>query len=137
MGLLSHSTEVLYHPARGTITIEAKSEGMGSHNKFHIPNDFGIMTRMSNTENDYPWKDSQGNITTVEMNSLQPINGVLRNSGIITISLESEYYKTYESGYIDLLNVHSVYLHCPKLIHFNSIGVRGENTIIKRCPVSS
>ena len=25
--------EVLYHPARGTITIEAKSEGMGSHNE--------------------------------------------------------------------------------------------------------
>ena len=24
--------EVLYDPARGTITIEAKSEGMGSHN---------------------------------------------------------------------------------------------------------
>ena len=26
--------EVIYHPARGTITIEAKSEGMDSHNKF-------------------------------------------------------------------------------------------------------
>ena len=31
--------EVFYYPARGTITIEAKSEGMGSHNKFHIPSD--------------------------------------------------------------------------------------------------
>ena len=81
--------EVLYHPARGTITIEAKSEGMGSHNKFYIPSGFGIMTWMSSTGSDYPWKDSQGNIATVEMNNLQSINGVLRNSDMITINLES------------------------------------------------
>ena len=68
--------EVLYHPARGSITIEAKSEGMGSHNKFYIPSDFGIMTWMSSTGNDYPWKDSQGNITTVEINNIQSIHGV-------------------------------------------------------------
>ena len=35
------------------------------------------------------------------------------------------------------MNVHNVYLHCPNLGHFNSIGVRGENTIIKKVPVSS
>ena len=68
---------------------------------------------MSSTENDYPWKDSQGNITTVEINNLQSINGVLRNSGMITVNLESEHHRTYESGFIDSLNVHSVYLHCP------------------------
>ena len=28
--------EVLYHLARGTITIETKSEGMDSHSKFYI-----------------------------------------------------------------------------------------------------
>ena len=32
--------EVLYHPARGTITIEAKPEGMDFHNKFYIPSGF-------------------------------------------------------------------------------------------------
>ena len=53
------------------------------------------------------------------------------------VSLETEYYRSYESGFIDLLNVHNVYLHCPDLGHFNSIGVRGENTIIKKVPVSS
>ena len=51
---------------------------------------------------------------------------------MMTINLESEYYRSYESGFIDLLNVHNVYLHCPNLGHFNSIGVRGESTIIKR-----
>ena len=57
--------EVLYQLARGTITIEAKSEGMGSHNKFYIPSGFGIMSWVSSTDDDYPWRDRQGNITTV------------------------------------------------------------------------
>ena len=69
---------VLNHTARGTITIEAKSEGLGSHNKFYIPSDFGIMTWMSNTDSDYPWTDSQENITTANINNLKSINGVLK-----------------------------------------------------------
>ena len=28
-------------------------------------------------------------------------------------------------------------MHCPNLEHFNSIGVRGGNSIIKKTPVSS
>ena len=129
--------EVLYHSARGTITIESKSEGMDEHNKFYIPSDFGIMTWMSSTNSDYPWQNRLGLITTVGNNNLQSINGVLRNSNSITVNLKSEYYRSYESGFIDLLNVHNVYLHCPNLGHFNSIGVRGGNTIIKEVPVSS
>ena len=109
---------------------------MGSHNEFYIPSDFGIMTWMSSTYSDYPWRDRQGNITTVENNNLQSIHGVLRNSDTITVILES-YYRAYGSGFIDLLNVHNVYLHCPDLGHFNSIGVRGQNTIIKQVLVSS
>ena len=37
----------------------------------------------------------------------------------------------------DLLNIHNVYMHCPTIGHFNSIGVGGENSIIKKIPVSS
>ena len=120
--------EVLYHPARGTITIESKSEGMGSHNEFYIPSDLGIMTWMSSTDSDYPWENRQGNVQPVEINNLKSIAGVLRNPDMITIDSESGYYRSYESGFIDLLNVQNVYLHCPNLSHFNSIGVRGENT---------
>ena len=90
--------EVLYHPARGTITVEAKSEGMGEHGKFDIPSDFGIMTWMSSTSGDYPWKDRQGFVTAADNNNLHSINGVLGNSDMITISVESEYYRSYESG---------------------------------------
>ena len=56
---------------------------------------------------------------------------------MIMINLESEYDRSYESGFIDLLNVHNVQLHGPNVGHFNSIGVRGENTIIKHIDVSS
>ena len=51
---------------------------------------------------------------------------------MITINLESEYGRSYESGFINLLNVHNVYFHCPNLSHLNSIGVRGKNTKIKQ-----
>ena len=132
MGLLSPSISRLYQPARGTISIEAKSEGMGSHRKFYIPSDFGITTWMGSTDSDYPWKDSEGNIQAVEVNNLKSNSGVLRNADMITIHLESECYRSYESGFIDLLNVHNVLLHCPTLGHFNSIGVRGESIIIRK-----
>ena len=78
-----------------------------------------------------------GLATPVDTNNLHSINGVLRSTDMIEVSLESEYYRSYESGFIDLLNVHNVYLHCPNLCHFNSVGVRGESTIIKEVPVSS
>ena len=105
--------EVLHHSARGTITIESKSEGMDEHNKSYIPSGFGIMTWMNSTDSDYPWQNRLRLITTVDNNNLQSINGVLRNTNSITVNLEPEYYKSYESGFIDLLNVHNVYLHCP------------------------
>ena len=104
---------MLYHPARGTITIEAKSENMAEHDKFYIPSGFGTVTWVSTTNGNCPWRDRQGFVTTVDNNNLHSINGVLRNSDMIAVSLESEYYRSYESGFIDLLNVHNVYLHCP------------------------
>ena len=68
--------------------------------------------------------------TSVDNNHLQSIDGVLRKSNAITLNLETEYHRSYESGFIDLLNVHNVYLHCPNLVHFNSIGVREGRTLL-------
>ena len=45
--------------------------------------------------------------------------------------------RTYVSNFLDSLNIHTIYMHCPNLGHFHSIGVRGENSIIKKIPVSS
>ena len=76
---LTFGFEVLYHSARGSITIEAKPEYMDSHGKFYIPSDFGIMTWPSNT---HPWTDIQGFVTPIDPNNLNSINGVLRNSAM-------------------------------------------------------
>ena len=73
----------LYHPARGTITIEARSENMGEHDKLYIPSGFGIMTWMGTTNGNCPWKNRLGLATPVDNNNLHSINGVLRNSDMI------------------------------------------------------
>ena len=43
----------------------------------------------------------------------------------------------FETGFIDLLIVHNIYIHSANSGHYNSIGVRGESTIIKKVHVSS
>ena len=58
--------------------------------------------------------------------NLRSLNEVLRNS----VLLPAESF--YEGGFIDLLNVHNIYTHSPNPGHYNSIGVRGENTIVKK-----
>ena len=44
---------------------------------------------------------------------------------------------SFETGFVDLLNVHNIYIHSCNLGHYSSVGVRGESTIIKQVPVSS
>ena len=72
------------------------------------------------------------------MYTLKSLNEVIRNSN------NSEYHSLvtagvseFNTGFIDLLNVHNIYIHSTNLGHYNSIGVRGENTIIKKVYVSS
>ena len=60
--------DVVYHAARGTISIDAKPEGMDSHNQFYIPSDFGIMTwEGSNSYAENPWGNSEGFVQTIEI----------------------------------------------------------------------
>ena len=35
------------------------------------------------------------------------------------------------------MNVHSTFIHCPNLGHYNIVGVRGDSSIIKKISVSS
>ena len=63
-------------------------------------------------------------------NNLKSINEVLRNS----IHIPAEPF--YESGFIDLPNVHNMLTHSPNPGHYYSLGVRGESTTIKKVPVS-
>ena len=74
-------------------------------------------------------------VYSLNINHLRSMNEVFRNS----VQAPSE--TSYESGFIDLLNVHYIYIyiyfHFPSLGNYNSTGVRGEHTIIKKVPVSS
>ena len=124
--------EVLYSPARGTVNIEEKPEGIHANSEFLVPSDFGIMNWMGNTDSGYPWRNTDGTIRAVGINHLQSINGVLQNTQMIHLHQLSDYYKSCESGFSDLFNVHNIYLHCPNLGHFNSIGVRGESTVVQQ-----
>ena len=66
-----------------------------------------------------------GLIETPDFSNLRPISEVFKNS----INLLAETF--CESGFIDSLNVHNIYTHSPNLVHYNSIGVRGEPPIVK------
>ena len=83
------------------------------------------------------WKDNNDNVISVDFSNLQSINEVLRNTHLtpwdpFVDPLDTE----FTSGFLDLLNVHNIYIHCPNIGHYNSVGVRGENSIIKKVPIS-
>jgi len=130
---------VTYNTARGTITIQATiDEGFASTNAFIVPTDFQVQTWQNQ------WKNREGVVQVIDINNIQSINNVVLRvssddveSGLTPVTTESEFYRTFESGFLDLLSVHNIYIHCPNLGHFNSIGCRGENSIIKKVPVSS
>ena len=77
------------------------------------------------------WVDNNGEPTTVDPTNLMSINEVMRHS------LPKPSTNGFESGFLDLLNTHNIYMHCDNLGHYSTLGVRGENTIIKKIPVSS
>ena len=126
------TSEVIYNPARGTVNIEEIFEGIHAANAFLVPSDFGIMNRMNNTDSNYPWREIDDTIRAMDINNPQSINGALRNTQTIHLHQLSDYYKSYKSGCLHLLSAHNIHLHRPSLGHFKTIGVRGENIIIKK-----
>ena len=72
----------------------------------------------------------------MDLLDLRSINDALRNDGYVVPS-RYDGYTTYGSGFIDLLNVHNICTHCPNLGQYSTIGVRCENSIIQKVPVSS
>ena len=51
---------------------------------------------------------------------------------VLRYSAQASPGTSFETGFIDLLNVHNIYIHSSNLGHYGSIGVKGENTIIKK-----
>ena len=66
-----------------------------------------------------------------DTNNPKSANEIIRVSGTATEMT------VYESGFLDLRNVHNIYITSPNLGHFTSIGPRGERNIVKKVPVSA
>ena len=72
------------------------------------------------------WTAVLGNPVTADYRSLQPIKDVFRHTKWLDLSTP------FNSEILDLTSVHSIYLHCTNLEHFNSVGVRGQSDIINK-----
>ena len=84
--------DVMYNPARGTVNIEATSDGIHAKHEFLVPSAFGTMNWMSNTDSDCPWRNIDGTMEAVDITTIQCINGVLRNTQMIHHHQLSYYY---------------------------------------------
>ena len=126
-----HQFVCIYNPATGRISIRSETISL-----YRILGGYQIMN--STVAEFILWKNKLGIDVHVDLYDLKSLNEVIRNSN------NSEYHpltaagvSSFETCFIDLLNVHSIYIHSTNLGHYNSIGVRSENTIIKKVPVSS
>ena len=103
-----------------------------SNSQFRILTDETVVSLQNNN---WYGDDGEHHVHSLNINNLRSINEVFKNS------VQAPSATSYESGFIDLLNVHNIciyiYIHSPSLRNYNSIGVRGESTIIKKVPVSS
>ena len=119
----------VYNPARGTITITGESVFRVLTDNHFIPGYYSMVFFEYANED---WRDVDDNPVTVVASNLMSLNEVIRNNQV-----QPNANTEFETGFLDLLNTHNIYLHCPNLGHYNCIGVRGENSIIKKIPVSS
>ena len=123
------SMTCVYNPARGSITFTGESIFRVLTDNHFIP---GYYSQVFFEYASEDWRYVDDTPVTVLANNLMSLNEVIRNN-----ELQPNGAFEFETGFLDLLNTHNIYLHCPNLGHYNSIGVRGENSIIKKIPVSS
>ena len=120
---------VSYNIPTGTIRIYTE---VYDEAQLIIASDFMVMTwSIGGNE---PWTDKDGNPVSIDLNNLQSINDALRHDEMTHLDKSVQFYRSYESGFLDLLTVHNIYLHCPNLGgHYSTVGVKGEEgCIIKK-----
>jgi hypothetical protein len=89
------------------------------------------------TDDDLKYYNS--NLLAINKSNTQSANNVLRNlesSQIITAVENYPYVTSWTSPFIDIVNHHSVYIH-SSLSSFNTLGCRGESSIIAKVPSSA
>ena len=79
------------------------------------------------------WKNKIGNGVYVDLYNVESFNDVIRHTNNTNYHpLTTPGISSFVTGFIDLSNIHSIYIHSSILGGYNSIGVRGENTSIKK-----
>ena len=125
-----HQFVCTYNVARGNITILSETIPLLIIIEFQV-----MDTTISHS---LVWENKLSNGVAVDLHDLKALNEVIRYSNNIHYNpLTTPGINSFVIGFIDLLNVHNSYIHSSNSGHYNSIGVRGENTIIKKVPVSS
>ena len=86
------------------------------------------------TDNDL--KTRLGGQFTTSFDSQNPatMNDILRNYADNTRYYSS---RAYESDFLNLQSINNIYISSPNLGNFTTIGPRGEESIIRKVPVSS
>jgi len=113
---------VVYSSSKGNITINSSSQ------LFRIVSDRELQGWPASTV----CKNNLNEHVPFNQYDLQSANSILRNTEIAL-----SFGNTFTSQFIDLLNTHSIFIHSPNIGSFETLGPRGESTIIKKIPVSS
>ena len=95
-------------------------------------NDFYLLT-----DDDLKYYNST--LLSINKTNPQSANNLLRNlesDTIITTVENYPYTNSWTSNFIDIVNHHSVYVH-SSLSSFNTLGCRGESSIIAKVPSSA
>ena len=106
-----HQFVCIYNNATGSITIRSDYISL-----FSMLSDYQVIT--STIPHFIIWKGRKGNEVYVDLYCLKSLNEVIRNSNNsgyhpLTTAGVSE----FETGFVDLLNVHNIYIHSTNLGH--------------------
>ena len=117
---------VYYESSRGILIFESLRE-------FTIFTDDEVMELTYIQPPFAVWNDVNNEQTSApELGNAESINEILRNT------VPKPTSKKFETEFLDLINTHNIYIHSPNLgFNYNTIGCKGENSIIKKVPVSS
>jgi len=113
---------VAYSTGKGTITINSTTD-----KPFKFLTDRELRALPSST----PITDNNGASIPFNPDDLQSANSIIRNNNTSALST------SFTTQFLDLLNTHSIFIHSPNIGSFETLGVRGESTIIKKVPVTS
>ena len=120
---ISNNYAVAYDSASNVLTITHPNT---------TDNDFYLLT-----DDDLKYYNS--NLLFINKTNPQSANNLLRNlesDSIITAVESYPYTNSWTSNFIDIVNHHSVYIH-SSLSSFNTLGCRGESSIIAKVPSSA